>query len=110
MRWKSGKVVFVSMLMAMPLQAQRADGLRAGVAKLAPVPTVQVEKAEGVSRKSLGIGAGVGAVVGGVIGGAVVNNSEFGKNEAWPLFVGAGALVGALIGAGLGMAVTAFIL
>jgi hypothetical protein len=102
------------------VHAQRMTGLRSGVPAAAPVaPTVfpmlettvaAPHASDGVSRRSLAIGAGVGALVGGITGGAIVNNSDFGKNEAWPLFVGGGALIGALIGAGLGMTVAAFIL
>ena len=64
----------------------------------------------GVSRKSLAIGAAVGAVVGGLAGGLAVNNSKFSKNEAAGLFILIGAGIGGVVGAGLGMAVVAFAL
>src|SRR4051812_17254072 len=93
------KVLFALLVFVMPLQAQRVDGLRAGIQKsaqvapMAPIAQPASIAAEGVSRKKLGIGAGVGAIVGAVVGGAIVDNSKFRQNEAWPLFVGGGALI-----------------
>jgi hypothetical protein len=105
-------VVAVMVSAASPVAAQRMNDLRAGVSAPArPATSASVLAAsEGVSRRKLAIGAGVGALAGGIVGGVWVNNSHLAKNEAWPLFVGGGALIGALIGSGLGMAVTAFIL
>ncbi len=104
------------------LSSRRADAqgmynLRAGVdARMArPAATTFAPMAaspsqNGVSRKSLAIGAGVGALIGGVAGGLAVNNSKFSKNEAAGLFILMGAGIGGVVGAGLGMAVVAFAL
>jgi hypothetical protein len=105
-------VVAVALATASPVAAQRMNELRAGVVapERASITKVMMAESGGVSRKKLAIGAGVGALVGGIAGGVWVNNSGLSKNEAWPMFVGGGALIGALIGSGLGLAVTAFIL
>jgi hypothetical protein len=105
-----------AMVAVAPLRAQRADGLRAAVAGpgvTTPATTQltidQAERNGTVSRRSLAIGGAVGALVGGVAGGVMVNNSGLSKNEAWPLFVGGGAVIGAFIGLGLGLALTAWL-
>jgi presenilin-like A22 family membrane protease len=107
----------VAMIVALaPLGAQRADGLRAaaslsGVAAPTPlqVSADHVERSGTVSRRTLAIGGAVGALAGGIAGGVMVNNSHLGNNEAWPLFVGGGAVIGAFIGLGIGLALTAWL-
>jgi hypothetical protein len=118
-RWFSLPALAAAVAIA-PLQAQRADGLRAAVAAptvMTPATTPQlgadqvdqVERAGSVSRRSLAIGGAIGAVAGGIAGGVLVNNSHLAKNEAWPLFVGGGAVIGAFIGLGIGLALTALL-
>lgn len=99
------------------VEAQGMYDLRAGVdartlrpAAASLAPMAKTASGNGVSRRSLAIGAGVGAVVGAVAGGLAVNNTKFARNEAAGLFILIGAGVGGFIGAGLGMAVVAFAL